>query len=75
MTGSDPRKTLIAKTTKAKQQRYEVLEPHFCANKLQGEGTVPRAHRHFLPDHVWHITHRCHQREKHHWGQVLNYKF
>ena len=21
------------------------------------------ANRHFLPDHVWHITHRCHQRE------------
>ena len=24
---------------------------------------MPRANRHFLPDHVWHITHRCHQRE------------
>jgi len=24
---------------------------------------VPRAHRYFLPNHVWHITHRCHQRE------------
>ncbi len=24
---------------------------------------MPRAHRHFLPGHVWHITHRCHQRE------------
>jgi hypothetical protein len=22
---------------------------------------MPRAHRHFLPNHVWHITHRCHQ--------------
>jgi putative transposase len=22
---------------------------------------MPRAHRHFLPGHVWHITHRCHQ--------------
>lgn len=22
---------------------------------------MPRAHRHFLPEHVWHITHRCHQ--------------
>ncbi|MBI3528003.1 MAG: hypothetical protein HY067_08530 [Betaproteobacteria bacterium] len=22
-----------------------------------------RGNRHFLPDHVWHITHRCHQRE------------
>ena len=22
---------------------------------------MPRAHRHFLSDHVWHITHRCHQ--------------
>ena len=23
---------------------------------------MPRANRHFLPGHVWHITHRCHQR-------------
>jgi len=23
---------------------------------------MPRAHRHFLPDHVWHITHRCHRK-------------
>ncbi|MEK6593404.1 MAG: transposase [Pseudomonadota bacterium] len=22
---------------------------------------MPRANRHFLPGHVWHITHRCHQ--------------
>jgi len=21
---------------------------------------MPRAHRHFLPGYVWHITHRCH---------------
>jgi putative transposase len=24
---------------------------------------MPRAHRNFLPGHVWHITHRCHQRK------------
>jgi len=24
---------------------------------------MPRANRHFLPGHVWHITHRCHQKE------------
>jgi REP element-mobilizing transposase RayT len=24
---------------------------------------MPRAHRHFLPHHVWHITHRCHRQE------------
>lgn len=24
---------------------------------------MPRAHRYFLPGHIWHITHRCHQRE------------
>ncbi len=23
---------------------------------------MPRAHRYFLPNHIWHITHRCHQR-------------
>ena len=23
---------------------------------------MPRANRHFLPGHVWHITHRCHQK-------------
>jgi len=24
---------------------------------------MPRANRHFLPGHIWHITHRCHQRK------------
>jgi putative transposase len=24
---------------------------------------MPRANRHFLPGHVWHITHRCHKKE------------
>ena len=24
---------------------------------------MPRANRYFLPDHIWHITHRCHQRK------------
>jgi putative transposase len=24
---------------------------------------MPRAHRHFLTGHVWHITHRCHKKE------------
>jgi len=24
---------------------------------------MPRAHRYFLPNHVWHITHRCHKKE------------
>jgi putative transposase len=23
---------------------------------------MPRAHRHFLPNHIWHLTHRCHER-------------
>jgi putative transposase len=24
---------------------------------------MPRASRYFLPNHIWHITHRCHQRD------------
>ncbi len=24
---------------------------------------MPRAHRYFLPGHIWHITHRCHKQE------------
>lgn len=24
---------------------------------------MPRANRYFLPSHIWHITHRCHQRK------------
>jgi len=24
---------------------------------------MPRANRYFLPDHVWHITHRCHRQQ------------
>ena len=23
---------------------------------------MARAHRHFLPGHIWHITHRCHKK-------------
>src|SRR3989344_4106914 len=29
---------------------------------LHGGSVMPRAHRYFLPNHIWHITHRCHQR-------------
>ena len=24
---------------------------------------MPRAHRHYIPGYVWHITHRCHKQE------------
>jgi len=24
---------------------------------------VPRANRHYLPGYIWHLTHRCHERE------------
>jgi putative transposase len=24
---------------------------------------MPRANRHFLPGYLWHITHRCHQKQ------------
>lgn len=24
---------------------------------------MPRANRYFLPNHIWHLTHRCHERE------------
>ena len=24
---------------------------------------MPRAHRHFVPGHIWHITHRCHRKQ------------
>ena len=24
---------------------------------------MPRANRHYLPGHVWHITHRCHRKQ------------
>ena len=24
---------------------------------------MPGAHQHFIPDMVWHITHRCHKQE------------
>ena len=40
---------------------------------------MARAHRHYIPGHVWHITHRCHKREfllkyakdRHRWLQWL----
>ena len=44
-----------------------------------GESFVARAHRHYIPGHIWHITHRCHKREfllkfakdRHRWLQWL----
>ena len=24
---------------------------------------MPRAHRHYIPGHIWHITHRCHKKD------------
>ena len=24
---------------------------------------MARAHRHYLPDMIWHLTHRCHERQ------------
>jgi len=40
---------------------------------------LARAKRHYIPGHVWHITHRCHKREflfkfakdRHRWLQWL----
>ena len=40
---------------------------------------MARAHRHYIPGHIWHITHRCHKREfllkyvkdRHRWLQWL----
>jgi len=40
---------------------------------------MARANRHYLPGHIWHITHRCHKREfllgfskdRHRWLQWL----
>ncbi len=28
-----------------------------------GVTSLARAHRHYIPGHIWHITHRCHKRE------------
>ncbi len=30
---------------------------------IKERGQMARAKRHFLPGHVWHITHRCHKKE------------
>lgn len=30
---------------------------------LRGCIYMARANRHFIPDHIWHVTHRCHKRE------------
>ena len=40
---------------------------------------MARANRHYIPGHIWHITHRCHKREfllkftkdRHHWLRWL----
>ena len=40
---------------------------------------MARAHRHYIPGHIWHLTHRCHKREfllkfakdRHRWMQWL----
>jgi putative transposase len=30
---------------------------------MKKERKMPRAHRYFLPGHIWHITHRCHKKD------------
>ena len=32
---------------------------------------MPRANRHFLPDHVWHNTHGCHQKDFLCWSEAI----
>ena len=40
------------------------LEPHFqYQNHVLRMEPMPRANRCFLPNHVWHITHRCHKKD------------
>jgi hypothetical protein len=61
--GSDQRKVLIQRQKITYIASSGGLAPRFwprirCSKKL-----MPRANRHFLPDHVWHITHRCHQKK------------
>jgi REP element-mobilizing transposase RayT len=34
------------------------------AKRALYKGTImARANRHYIPEHIWHITHRCHKRE------------
>ena len=48
-------------------------------NGRYGVNAVARAHRHYIPGHIWHITHRCLKREfllkyvkdRHRWSQWL----
>ena len=44
-----------------------VLNECFCDEKPpfkeKANNRMARAKRHYLPGHVWHITHRCHKKE------------
>jgi REP element-mobilizing transposase RayT len=37
--------------------------PFSIAKLRSKDGTMPRANRHYLPNYVWHITHRCHKKD------------
>lgn len=32
-------------------------------SKLKNNEDMARANRHYIPDTIWHITHRCHKKE------------
>lgn len=42
--------------------RVVTTHPKLAVRELRREGEMPRAHRQFVPGHIWHVTHRCHER-------------
>ena len=42
---------------------FRLKQPVLWTKHCFKEKTMPRANRTFLPGHIWHITHRCHQQE------------
>jgi hypothetical protein len=60
---SDQRKVLIQRQEIAYKAPSGGLEPLFGIKIGALREPMPRANRYFLPGHIWHITHRCHQKK------------
>src|SRR5690348_11301277 len=60
---SDQRKVLIQRQEIAYKASSGGLEPAFSIKIGALREPMPRANRYFLPGHIWHITHCCHQKK------------
>jgi len=54
---------MISNSAFSNRHYDHIFAPPLTLVKIRGPVAVPRANRHYIPGHAWHITHRCHKKE------------